>query len=144
MGLPLSREDITALQHRTEGWIAGLQLAALSLRKREDLSTFVKEFAGSHRFVLDYVQQDILAWLPAPLQDFLLQTSILTRLNAAVYQVVTAGTTQKESQQMLEELERANLFVVPLDEKRQLYRYHALFQQPLLPRLTPSPPESIP
>src|SRR5205807_2080998 len=79
MGLPLSLEDITALQHRTEGWIAGLQLAALSLRKREDLSTFVKEFAGSHRFVLDYVQQDILARLPAPLQDFLLQTSILTR-----------------------------------------------------------------
>ena len=144
MGLPLSREDITALQHRTEGWIAGLQLAALSLRKREDLSTFVKEFAGSHRFVLDYVQQDILAWLPAPLQDFLLQTSILTRLNAAVCQVVTAGPTQKESQQMLEKLERANLFVVPLDEKRQWYRYHDLFRETLLARLQASQPELVP
>src|SRR5260370_12721584 len=144
MGLPLAREDITALQHRTEGWIAGLQLAALSLRKREDLSTFVKEFAGSHRFVLDYVQQDILAWLPAPLQDFLLQTSILTRLNAAVCQVVTAGPTQKQSQQMLEELERANLFVVPLDEKRQWYRYHDLFRETLLARLQASQPELVP
>jgi LuxR family transcriptional regulator, maltose regulon positive regulatory protein len=144
MGLPLSEEEVTILQTRTEGWIAGLQLAALSLRKREDSSTFVKDFAGSHRYLLDYVQQDILAQLSAPLQEFLLQTAILPRMNAASCQAVTASLSQKESQQMLEELERANLFVVPLDDERQWYRYHDLFREALLVRLQASSPELIP
>src|SRR5260221_3041780 len=144
MGLPLLAEDVAILQHRTEGWIAGLQLAALSLRKREDLSAFVKDFAGSHRFLLDYVQQDILARLPAPLQHFLLQTSILTRMNAALCQAVTTLPSLQRSQEMLEELERANLFVVPLDSERQWYRYHDLFRESLLARLHSSQPELVP
>ena len=144
MGLPLSEEEVATLAARTEGWIAGLQLAALSLRKRQDLSTFVKDFGGSHRYLLDYVQQDILAHLPLTLQDFLLQTSILTRMNAALCQVVTAAPDEPACQQMLEELERANLFVVPLDEQRQWYRFHDLFREALRARLYASQPELVP
>ena len=144
MGLPLTEEDVAILSERTEGWIAGLQLAALSLRKRQDLSGFVKDFAGSSRFVLDYVQQDILARLPVPLQDFLLQTSILTRMNAALCQAVTAAGGPQESQEMLEEVERANLFVTPLDEQRQWYRFHDLFREALHARLRASQPELAP
>jgi ATP/maltotriose-dependent transcriptional regulator MalT len=144
MGLPLSEEEVAILQTRTEGWVAGLQLAALSLRKREDRSTFVKDFAGSHRYLLDYVQQDILAQLPAPLQEFLLQTAILPRMNAPICQAVTVGPSLQASQQMLEELERANLFVVPLDEQRQWYRYHDLFREALLARLSATQPERLP
>jgi len=144
VGLPLSEEDAATLHQRTEGWIAGLQLAALSLRKRQDLSGFVKEFAGSHRYLLDYVQQDILTRLPVPLQDFLLQTSIVTSMNAAVCQAVTARPTREECQQMLEEVERANLFVMPLDEQRQWYRFHDLFREALRARLQASQPELLP
>src|SRR6266566_2871772 len=144
MGLPLSEEDVVTLAARTEGWIAGLQLAALSLRKRQDLSAFVKDFGGSHRYLLDYVQQDILAYLPRTLQDFLHQTSILTRVNAAVCQMVTAAPDEPACQQMLEELERANLFVVPLDEQRQWYRFHDLFREALRARLHASQPELVP
>jgi ATP/maltotriose-dependent transcriptional regulator MalT len=144
LDFPLPPEDVAILSERTEGWIAGLQLAALSMRKRQDLGAFVKDFAGSHRFVLDYVQQDILARLPVTLQHFLLQTSILTHMNAAVCQVVTASPSQKESQQMLEEVERANLFVVPLDSERQWYRYHELFREALRARLHAAQPELVP
>jgi ATP/maltotriose-dependent transcriptional regulator MalT len=144
MTLPLSDEDVATLQHRTEGWIAGLQLAALSLRKRQDHSDWVSDFTGSYRYLLDYVQQDILERLPIPLQHFLLQTSILTRMNAALCQVITAGPTLQVSQEMLEELERANLFVVPLDEQRQWYRYHDLFREALRARLHASQPELVP
>ncbi|HEX6477591.1 MAG TPA: LuxR C-terminal-related transcriptional regulator [Ktedonobacteraceae bacterium] len=141
---PLSEEEIAILQSHTEGWIAGLQLAALSLSRREDVSAFVKDFGGSHRFVLDYVQQDILAGLPVALQNFLLQTSILTRMNAAVCQAVTAVSGEPASQEMLETLERANLFVVPLDEQRQWYRYHDLFREALRARLYAAHPELVP
>jgi LuxR family transcriptional regulator, maltose regulon positive regulatory protein len=144
MGLPLAEEDVAILSERTEGWIAGLQLAALSLRKRQDLAAWVSDFAGSHRFVLDYVQQDILARLPLPLQDFLLQTSILTRMHATLCQVITAQSSREVCQQMLEEMERANLFVVPLDELRQWYRYHDLFREALRARLHASQPELVP
>ncbi len=144
MGLPLSEEDVAALHSRTEGWIAGLHLAALSLRKQQDLSGWVSDFAGSHRYLLDYVQQDILARLPAPLQDFLLQTSLVTRMNAAVCQAITAGHSLQASQQMLEEVEQANLFVVPLDEQRQWYRYHDLFREVLRTQLHASQPELVP
>jgi LuxR family maltose regulon positive regulatory protein len=144
MSLPLTEEDVSILSKRTEGWIAGLHLAALSLRKRQDLSSFVKDFEGSHRHLLDYVQQDILARLPVPLQDFLLQTSVVRSMNAATCQAVTASPTLEASQQMLEEMERANLFVVPLDEQRQWYRYHDLFREALLARLHASQPELVP
>src|SRR6266700_442463 len=144
MGLPLSEADVTTLHLRTEGWIAGLQLAALSLRKRENLSALVKDFAGNHRFLLDYVQQEILAQLPVPLQQFLLQTSILERMNAAVCQAVAALPSIQESQDMLEALERANLFVVPLDDERQWYRFHDLFREALRARLQASQPQLVP
>jgi LuxR family maltose regulon positive regulatory protein len=144
MGLPLSEEEVATLATRTEGWIAGLQLAALSLRKRQDLSAAVSDFGGSHRYLLDYVQQDILAHLPQTLQDFLLQTSILTRMNAALCQMVTAAPDERVCQQMLEELERTNLFVVPLDEQRQWYRLHDLFREALRARLHLSQPELVP
>ncbi len=144
MGLPLSEEDVATLEQRTEGWIAGLQLAALSMRKRQDLSGFVKDFAGSHHFLLDYVQQEILAQLPGTLQDFLLQTSILTRMNAALCQAVTALPAQQSSQEVLEALERANLFVLPLDEQRQWYRFHDLFREALRARLQASRPDLVP
>jgi LuxR family maltose regulon positive regulatory protein len=144
MGLPLSHEDVTTLHSRTEGWIAGLHLAALSLRKQQDLSGWVSDFAGSHRYLLDYVQQDVLAHLPVPLQHFLLQTSLVSRMNAALCQAITAGSSLQASQQMLEEAEQANLFVVPLDEQRQWYRYHDLFREALRTQLHASQPELVP
>ena len=144
MGLPLSEEDVSTLHSRTEGWIAGLHLAALSLRKQQDLSRWVSDFAGSHRYLLDYVQQDILVRLPVPLQHFLLQTSLVTRMNAALCQAVTAEPSLQASQQMLEEVEQANLFVVPLDEQRQWYRYHDLFREALRTQLHASQPELVP
>src|SRR6266487_3192665 len=144
MGLPLSEGDVATLHQRTEGWIAGLQLAALSLRKRGDLPAFVKDFAGSHRFLLDYVQQEILAQLPVPLQQFLLQTSIVERMNAALCQAVAALPSIQESQDMLEALDRANLFVVPLDDERQWYRFHDLFREPLRARLQASRAQLVP
>ncbi|HZR43868.1 MAG TPA: LuxR C-terminal-related transcriptional regulator [Ktedonobacteraceae bacterium] len=144
MGLPLSEEDLATLQRRTEGWIAGLQLAALSLRKREDLSAWIADFAGSNRFLLDYVRQEILARLPGTRQQFLLQTSILTRMNASLCQAVTGLPSLQESQEMLEVLEQANLFVVPLDEQRQWYRYHDLFCEALRSRLQASQSELVP
>jgi LuxR family maltose regulon positive regulatory protein len=144
LGLPLSEEDAITLHSRTEGWIAGLHLAALSLRKQQDLSRWVSDFAGSHRYLLDYVQQDILVRLPVPLQHFLLQTSILTRMNAALCQTVTAELSLQASQQMLEEVDQANLFVVPLDEQRQWYRYHDLFRETLRTQLHASQPEMVP
>jgi len=144
MDLPLSEEDVATLHQRTEGWIAGLHLAALSMRKQSDLPSWVSNFAGSYRYLLDYVQQDILVQLPDPLQHFLLQTSLVTNMNAALCQALTAGPTLQESQQMLAEVERANLFVVPLDEQRHWYRYHDLFREALHARLHNSQPELVP
>lgn len=143
MNLPLTEEDVTTLQERTEGWIAGLQLVALSLRKQEHLSAWIKDFGGSHRYLLDYIQQEILAHLPVRLQHFLLQTAILTRMNASLCQAVTASTDELSNQEILQELEQANLFVVPLDSERQWYRFHHLFRDVLLARLQASQPESV-
>ncbi|QBD77759.1 LuxR family transcriptional regulator [Ktedonosporobacter rubrisoli] len=144
MGLALSEEEVALLYQRTEGWVAGLQLAALALSKREDTLSFLKDFKGSHRYLLDYVQQDILARLPPGLQDFLLQTSVVSKMNAALCQAITADLRQETSQQMLEEIERANLFVVPLDEYRQWYRYHDLFREALQARLQAFRPGLVP
>ena len=132
------------LHQRTVGWIAGLQLAALSLSRQSDPSSAVADFGGSHRYLLDYIQQDILVQLKGPLQDFLLQTSVVTSMNAALCQAITASPTLQESQQMLEEVERANLFVVPLDAKRHWYRYHDLFREVLQARLQASLPALVP
>ena len=144
MGLALSVEDVATLVHRTEGWIAGLQLAALAMRKQQDLPSFVQDFAGNYRYLLDYVHQDILAQLPDSLQHFLLETSLVSRMNATLCQAITAGPSPQESQEILEELERANLFVVPLDERRQWYRYHDLFREVLRARLHATQPEQMP
>ncbi|MBO0780329.1 MAG: LuxR family transcriptional regulator, partial [Ktedonobacteraceae bacterium] len=144
MSLPLSQSDVEILQERTEGWVAGLQLAALSMRKQQNLSAWVSHFGGSHRYLLDYVQQEILASLPTHLLDFLLATSILTRMNASLCQAVTEANDQQTSQQALEELERSNLFVVPLNEQRQWYRYHDLFREALLTHVRTTQSQLIP
>jgi len=141
---PLSAEEVRLLTLRTEGWIAGLQLAALAIQKREDRAAFLRAFTGSQRYLLDYVQEDILARLPDSVRDFVLQTAILSRLDASVCQAVTASPTQAASQQMLVFLERANLFLVPLDEERHTYRLHDLFREALLATLHTTQPEMEP
>ena len=141
MDLSLEAEEIAELARRTEGWIAGLQLAALSLAHHRDRAAFVRGFTGSHRYVLDYVQEDILAHLSPSLQDFVLSISILHRMSASLCQAVTA---QDASQEMLETLERANLFLVHLDDERQWYRFHDLFREALLARLQATRPETVP
>ncbi len=140
----LSDDEVHRLTLRTEGWVAGLQLAALALRKRTEYATFLQAFTGSQRFLLDYVQEDILARQPAEVRAFLLQIAILSRLDAAVCQVVTAAPDRRTCQQMLEGLERANLFLVPLDEERRYYRLHDLFREALLATLHTTQPELAP
>ena len=112
------------LQDRTEGWIAGLQLAGLSLRDRDDPSDFVASFAGDDRQIVDYLGFEVLDHQPEAVREFLLQTSILDRLSAPL---CAAVTDRQDSAALLERLERANLFVVALDPKREWYRYHHLF-----------------
>jgi LuxR family transcriptional regulator, maltose regulon positive regulatory protein len=124
MGLNLSDGDIAALEARTEGWIAGLQLAALSMQGREDNASFIRAFTGSHRFVLDYLAEEVLQCQPELIRNFLLQTSILDRFCATLCNAVTE---QKDGKEMLDILERSNLFLIPLDDQRQWYRYHRLF-----------------
>ena len=132
MGLKLSPEEVAALEARTEGWIAGLQLAALSMQGRTDTAAFVQAFAGSHRFVLDYLVEEVLLRQPERVRTFLLQTSILDRLSGPLCDAVTG---QEDGGSTLEELERGNLFVVPLDDSRQWVRYHHLFAEVLQARL---------
>lgn len=131
-GLTLEPEDIAALEARTEGWIAGLQLAALSLRDRTDASEFISAFTGSNRFVIDYLIEEVLDHATTGVREFLCQTAILDRLSGPLCDAVTQGTQSKE---MLAALERANLFVVSLDDQRQWYRYHHLFADVLRVRL---------
>lgn len=132
MGLGLSTDDIATVDARTEGWIAGLQMAALSMRGREDARGFIKAFSGSHRFVLDYLVEEVLDQQPPCIQDFLLKTSILKRMIAPLCDAVTRGT---DSQTILMRLDRANLFLIPLDDERRWYRYHHLFADLLRSRL---------
>ena len=138
MNLNLSVENIAALEIRTEGWIAGLQLAALSMQGREDIASFIQAFTGSHRFVLDYLVEEVLQHRSEHIRSFLLQTAILDRFCAALCNAVTGREDGKE---MLETLERSNLFVVPLDDKRQWYRYHHLFADVLQAHLLEAQPE---
>ena len=131
MGLELSEKNIAALETRTEGWIAGLQLAALSMKGLQDRSSFIQAFTGSHRFILDYLAEEVLLRQPEEVRSFLLQTSILDRLYGPLCDAVTG---RQQSAALLEELERGNLFVVPLDDRRQWYRYHHLFADVLRAR----------
>ena len=134
MGLSLSAEEITTLETRTEGWITGLQLAAVSMRGCHDISSFLKSFTGSHRFVLDYLIEEVLHQQPADIQAFLLRTSILDRMCSSLCDAVSldSATPGKET---LEYLEHSNLFVIPLDNERRWYRYHHLFADLLQQRL---------
>ena len=128
MNLDLSVEEVAALETRTEGWIAGLQLAALSMKGQEDVHGFVQAFAGDHRFIVDYLVEEVLQRQPESVRNFLLQTSILERLNGPLCDAVTS---QLGSKSKLEQLQRGNLFVIPLDNKRHWYRYHHLFAEML-------------
>jgi LuxR family maltose regulon positive regulatory protein len=159
MGLHLDEGAVAVLEERTEGWIAGLQMAALSMRNREDVSGFIEEFSGTNRYILDYLLEEVLSSQSTETQCFLLNTSILDRLNARLCDAVLAddeaskrknadksahsgSLISSKSSSILEYLERANLFLVPLDDERNWYRYHHLFsdllrallQQTLKPR----------
>jgi LuxR family maltose regulon positive regulatory protein len=140
MGLTLSAEEIAALERRTEGWIAGLQMAALSMQGRADTTTFIQAFTGSHRFVMDYLVEEILQQQSERVRTFLLQTSILDSLNSPLCDAVTG---QADSRKMLEDLERGNLFVIPLDDKRHWYRYHHLFADVLNAHLMEEQPNHV-
>lgn len=135
MGLSLSAADITALESRTEGWVAGLQLAALSMRNHEDTHGFIQSFTGSHHYVLDYLVEEVLNQQPLHIQRFLLHTSILDRMCLPLCKAVLGQDLGNSEEPMLEALERANLFIVPLDNERRWYRYHHLFAQLLRQRL---------
>ncbi len=134
MGLDLTGADVQALEDRTEGWIAGLQLAALSLRgvPEGEVAGFIEAFAGSNRFVIDYLADEVLARQPAQTRDFLLRTAVLDRLTGPLCDAVTG---RADGTRMLEDLERGNLFLVPLDTQRTWYRYHHLFADVLRARL---------
>src|SRR5918993_1632736 len=141
MGLNLSEEDVAALETRTEGWIAGLQLAALSMRGREDVPGFIRAFAGDNRYIVDYLVEEVLQRQPERTRSFLLQTSILERLSGPLCDAVTG---QERSNALLEALERGNLFVVPLDDRRHWFRYHHLFADVLRARLMEEQPDRAP
>ncbi len=154
MGLDLSAQEIAALETRTEGWIAGLQLAALSMQGHPDAASFIESFTGSHHFVLDYLVEEVLAKQPASVQTFLLRTSILERLCGPLCDAVmddrrqttdegqmagdasVSSSVLRPSSLVLEYLEHANLFVIPLDNERRWYRYHHLFAELLRQRLS--------
>ena len=156
MGLHLDARSVAVLEARTEGWIAGLQMVALSMRDREDILGFIEGFSGTNRFILDYLLEEVLASQPPEIQRFLLRTSILERLTAPLCDETTGIREWKvdsngasllnsvgnpfslDSQSILEYLERTNLFLVPLDDERQWYRYHHLFAELLRARLAHS------
>ena len=147
MGLDLDPAHVAALEHRTEGWAAGLQLAALSVRGRTDagdsggVAGFVDAFTGSHRFVLDYLVEEVLNSQPDDVRRFLLDTSVLQQLTGTLCDALTG---RDDGRQTLEILERGNLFVVPLDDQQQWYRYHHLFADALRARLLAQHPDRVP
>jgi LuxR family maltose regulon positive regulatory protein len=141
MGLTLSAEDIAALETRTEGWIAGLQLAALSMQVNEDVSGFIREFTGDHRYIVDYLVEEVLQNQPESIRRFLLQTAILDRLNGSLCDAVTG---EEDGSVRLETLQRGNFFLIPLDDKRNWYRYHQLFADVLRMHLISENPAQVP
>jgi LuxR family maltose regulon positive regulatory protein len=140
MGLRLTARDVAALEGRTEGWIAALQLAALSMQGRDDVTSFIAGFAGDDRYVVDYLAEEVLARQPDRVQAFLLQTSILSRLSGPLCDAVTG---QGGGKAMLEALDRGNLFLVSLDDRRRWYRYHHLFADVLQARLLDEQPGQV-
>ena len=141
MALTLTAGDVEVLEARTEGWIAALQLAALSMQGRDDPSSFVAEFAGDDRFILDYLTDEVLEHQEPEIRDFLLTTSILTRVTGSLCAAVTG---RDDAKAVLEQLERSNLFLVALDDRRTWYRYHHLFGDVLRARLVDDQPERVP
>jgi LuxR family maltose regulon positive regulatory protein len=140
VGADLPRSAVVALTGRTEGWAAGLQLAGLSLRGEADPARFIANFSGSHRFILDYLTEEILERQPANVTEFLLQTSLLDRLSGPLCDALTGRT---DGQEMLERLDRANLFLIPLDDVRGWWRYHHLFADLLRARLLHQHPDRV-
>ena len=141
MGLALTADEVAALDSRTEGWIAGLQLAALSMKGNRDVSEFIQAFTGDHRYIVDYLVEEVLKKQPEALRRFLLETSILDRLNGPLCDVVTG---QPGGKARLEALQRGNFFLIPLDDRRHWYRYHHLFADVLRAHLTAERPAQLP
>lgn len=139
-GLDLDASEVSALEARTEGWIASLQLAALSLRGHDDPAGFIAGFAGDDRYVVDYLVEEVLDHQPTDVRDFLLGTAILERLTGPLCEAVTETSG---GGRMLESLERRNLFVLPLDDRRRWYRYHHLFADVLRTHLLAEQPERV-
>ena len=147
MGLRLSAEDIAVLDDRTEGWIAGLQLAALSMQGHQDVHGFIRAFAGDHRYIVDYLIEEVLQRQPESVRNFLLQTAILERLNGSLCDAVIGnhpeGTDQTGGKARLETLQRGNFFLIPLDDRRHWYRYHHLFADVLRMHLVTEQPDQV-
>jgi LuxR family maltose regulon positive regulatory protein len=140
-GLSLAPEEVAILTERTEGWIAGLHLAALALRNQENVHQFVEAFRGSQAFVLDYLAEEVLSRQSPRVLEFLLSTSILTRLNGSLADAVTG---REDGKALLEQVRQANLFLIPLDQERRWYRYHQLFADVLRVRLEETHPNLMP
>jgi LuxR family maltose regulon positive regulatory protein len=140
-GLHLAAEDVEVLEERTEGWIAALQLAALSIQGREDVSSFIARFAGNDRYIVDYLVEEVLAHQPEPVREFLLHTAVLDRLTGPLCDAVTG---RDDGGHLLMTLQRANLFLVALDDRREWYRYHRLFADVLQARLLSEQPDLVP
>ncbi|MBC7551433.1 MAG: helix-turn-helix transcriptional regulator, partial [Cellulomonas sp.] len=136
-GLRLTPGDVEVLEERTEGWIAALQLAAISLQGRDDVSSFIARFAGNDRYIVDYLVEEVLAHQPAPVREFLLNTAVLDRLTGSLCDAVTG---RDDGSHMLTTLQRANLFLVSLDDRREWYRYHHLFADVLQAHLLAEQP----
>jgi LuxR family maltose regulon positive regulatory protein len=143
LDLTLDERDLDALDARAEGWIAALQLAALSMQRRQDVSTFVEAFSGSHRYLLDYLVEEVLQQQTPAVRAFLLRTSVLERLSAALCDAILEDPA-RPAQETLTALERTNLFLVPLDDERRWYRYHRLFHDFLRARLEIEQPDLVP
>jgi LuxR family maltose regulon positive regulatory protein len=143
MGLDLSLEDIAALEARTEGWVASLKLAALSMQGRDDLHEFISAFSGSNRYIIDYLVDEVMARHPEEVQVFLRRTSILERFCAPLCDMVVNGE-ERGDQEIIDFLDRSNLFLIPLDDNREWYRYHHLFCDFLRQRLREKESELIP
>jgi LuxR family maltose regulon positive regulatory protein len=141
MGLDISTHDLAVLEDRTEGWIAGLQLAALSMQGQKDVHTFIQAFAGDHRYIVDYLIEEVLQRQPEAIRNFLLETSILDRLNGPLCDTVTGQTG---GDVRLESLQRGNFFLIPLDDKRRWYRYHHLLADVLRMHLLTEQPNLVP
>ncbi len=141
MGIRLNTEDVKKLDKRTEGWIAGIQMAAISLRHSKNPSAFIKTFSGSHQYIMDYLMEEVFNSLSSDIQSFLLKTSIIENLNASLCGTIVGIS---ESAKILRYLEQSNLFITSLDEERHWYRYHNLMRDLLQQRLLEELPESLP